>query len=268
MSNKSCNPLYGKKSKTISMLTGKKILLVDDNQANQMLAQIIMEKNGAETSIAWNGKEAVESAATRYFDLILMDLQMPVMDGYEATSEIRNFNQEIPIIALTANTLSGEAEKCMALGMNGFMAKPFKEKELLKLIYELLQIRNTQDDYKVVNNNISGNTLYNLENLKTISDGNKEFLDTMIEIFVTDVKETITGFETAVSINDHESINALAHKIKPTLETFGVSFYEEIRRIEYLSETNENPQELNSLLKDFGTHLNAVLLEMKNDNEY
>ncbi|MES2647832.1 MAG: response regulator [Bacteroidota bacterium] len=250
------------------MLTGKKILLVDDNQANQMLAQIIMEKNGAETSIAWNGKEAVESMATGFFDLILMDLQMPVMDGYEATSEIRKANKVIPIVALTANTLSGEEEKCMALGMNGFMAKPFKEKELLKLIYELLQIRNTQDEFEPFNTYNKANKLYNLENLKTISGGNREFLDTMIEIFVNDVQETIAGFEAALLTNDQESISSIAHKIKPTLETFGVSFYEEIRRIEYLSETKENSTELEMLLKDFKAHLNAVLVEMKNDNEY
>lgn len=107
------------------------ILYAEDNQLNQMLVLQFSKKFGFDTEIAANGKIAVDKMREKRYDLILMDIQMPEMDGYEATRIIRaKIDSTIPIIALTAHAMSGEKEKCLALGMNGFIIKPFDPKEL------------------------------------------------------------------------------------------------------------------------------------------
>lgn len=118
-----------------------KILLVEDVALNQRLVVKIMEKWGYALDIANNGKIAVEKVKENDYDIILMDIQMPEMDGYEATQLIRSMpnisKQKIPIIALTAHASHAEAEKCINLGMNAYMAKPFNQHQLLNLINQL-----------------------------------------------------------------------------------------------------------------------------------
>ena len=124
-------------------LSGKRVLLVEDNIFNRMLANILLMNMGLTVIEAVNGETAVELAKIQPFDLILMDVQMPVMDGYEATVIIRQHLQlSVPIIALTANAISGEREKCLAMGMNDYLAKPFKEASLIKMVCELLLVNN------------------------------------------------------------------------------------------------------------------------------
>lgn len=119
-----------------------KVLLVEDVLLNQKLVTKIMEKWGYELEIANNGREGVEKVKTNNYDLILMDIQMPVMDGYSATQLIRSLpdlqKNRIPIIALTAHASHAEAEKCLNLGMNAYMAKPFNQLELQKVISRLV----------------------------------------------------------------------------------------------------------------------------------
>lgn len=124
------------------ILKNLKILLVEDVLLNQKLVMKIMEKWGYELDIANNGIEGVEKVKQKNYDLILMDIQMPVMDGYAATELIRSLpdleKQRIPIIALTAHASHAEAEKCINLGMNAYMAKPFNQLELQKIISRLV----------------------------------------------------------------------------------------------------------------------------------
>lgn len=104
------------------------ILLVEDMVANQIIARKMLEKLGCRPDIASNGEEAVARASEREYDLILMDCQMPTMDGYEATRRIRNLpsslNRETPIVAMTANVLKGDRERCLEAGMSDYVPKP------------------------------------------------------------------------------------------------------------------------------------------------
>jgi hypothetical protein len=113
---------------------GKKqlnILIAEDNKMNQILAVTVLSKYGFTADVAENGKVAIEMLEQNKYDLILMDMQMPEMDGYEATRYIRNvLNDNIPIIAFTAHAMSGEKDKCLALGMNDYISKPFDAKDL------------------------------------------------------------------------------------------------------------------------------------------
>ncbi|HEX8327772.1 MAG TPA: PAS domain S-box protein [Hymenobacter sp.] len=118
-------------------LQGKRVLLVEDNVFNRMLASIFLANAGLEVVEAENGQVAVSLAQEQPFDLILMDVQMPVMNGYEATAVLRQeLGLVVPIIALTANAISGERSKCLAAGMNDYLTKPFKEDLLVKMVYD------------------------------------------------------------------------------------------------------------------------------------
>jgi CheY-like chemotaxis protein len=112
------------------------ILLVEDNPVNQLVAKGMLAKLGCEVSIAAHGAEALEQLERTPFDLILMDCNMPVMDGYEASRKIRQSGRwpHLPIVALTANAMPEERERCRAAGMNDYLAKPFRREELLALI--------------------------------------------------------------------------------------------------------------------------------------
>lgn len=121
-------------------LTGRRVLLVEDNEINLRVAREILLKSGMKVSEARDGAQAVERVRGEDFDIVLMDCQMPVLDGYSATSYIRNVlaMTDLPIIALTAHALTGERERCLEAGMNDYLAKPFKMSELLSLLRRFL----------------------------------------------------------------------------------------------------------------------------------
>jgi two-component system, sensor histidine kinase and response regulator len=110
------------------------VLVAEDNQVNQLVMQRMLAKRGHIVTLAVNGKRAYEAAIVNQFDLIFMDVQMPEMDGFEATAEIRRWelgrNLHVPIIALTAHAMSGDQERCISAGMDGYMTKPVNPAEL------------------------------------------------------------------------------------------------------------------------------------------
>ena len=120
---------------------GLKVLLAEDNAVNQKVATKMLEKAGASVDVAPNGKEAVRLFGLRKYDLVLMDCQMPEMDGYDATRAMRTCDKGVndpalPIIALTANALEGDREACLASGMTDFLPKPLKQETLYKLLQQ------------------------------------------------------------------------------------------------------------------------------------
>jgi len=120
------------------------ILLVEDNEVNQRVAARMLEKEGYRVEVAANGKEALAKLSDRVPDLVLMDLQMPLMDGFEATAEIRRSEtggEHLPIVALTANAMKGDREKCLDAGMDGYIAKPIDKRTLLDEIERLSPAR-------------------------------------------------------------------------------------------------------------------------------
>jgi CheY-like chemotaxis protein len=119
-----------------------KVLVVEDNPINRMLVIKVLEKWGCKTDIAENGQIAFDKYQQNDYDILLMDLQMPVKDGYETTQCIRALKskkKDVPIIAMTAHAIKGELERCMALGMNDFISKPFDTVELHEKIFALLK---------------------------------------------------------------------------------------------------------------------------------
>ena len=119
------------------------ILLAEDNLINQKLAVALLTKNGHRVTVAVNGAEALKISTATDFDLILMDLQMPVMDGLAATEAIRlregETGKHVPIVAMTANALAGDRERCLESGMDGYVSKPIRVNELLAAIAECVK---------------------------------------------------------------------------------------------------------------------------------
>jgi CheY-like chemotaxis protein len=112
-----------------------RILLADDNAINRRVAELMLKHAGFTVDMASDGTEAVEAHTSRPYDLILMDSQMPVMDGFEATRRIRQLDQPQPvIIAITANALAGERERCLSLGMDDYLSKPFTAEQLRTVV--------------------------------------------------------------------------------------------------------------------------------------
>lgn len=125
-----------------SELSGLCVLLVEDNIVNQNMVAMILQKRGAHVLVANNGQEALKKYSPETIDVILMDIQMPILDGYQTAQKIRELENETstytPIIALTANALNNEKEQCFAQGMDGYLSKPFSIQGLLECIKNTL----------------------------------------------------------------------------------------------------------------------------------
>ena len=128
------------------ILKEKKILVVDDNIMNRMVANIILQEFNVLVFEAADGQEAVSFLQNNPCDLILMDLQMPVLDGYKAAEIIRKeLNLDTPIIALTASDIEEDKEKCFEVGMNDYLYKPFDKKQFLQIIYKTLILKRKKE---------------------------------------------------------------------------------------------------------------------------
>jgi CheY-like chemotaxis protein len=131
-------------SPPVPLQAGIRILLAEDNPVNQKLAVRLLQKLGAEVLVASNGLEAVQALRSADFDAVLMDCQMPVMDGYEATRQIRGAeggvrNPNIPVIALTAHAMATDRTRCLAAGMNDYLTKPINPGALQQALSRMLQ---------------------------------------------------------------------------------------------------------------------------------
>lgn len=200
------------------VLTGKKILLVEDNAMNQFFARKLLEGWGIEVGLAENGIDAIAKFNQKYFDLILMDIQMPEMDGIEATRLIRQENKNIPIIALTALTIKGESDKLIQIGFTDLMSKPFEAEVLQKkLVHHLVHNRRyTLETEKPKEKN--GQPLFSTHLLRQMMRENPEQVQRMEQLFMDQAESAVKEFAKGLLLHDWASIAQEAHKIKASID--------------------------------------------------
>ena len=250
-----------------SMLAGKKILVVDDNEMNRLVATTILNNYGAETVEAGNGYESVEYLMKNLVDLVLMDIQMPVMNGFEATKIIRNvISKTMPIIALTANAIKGDNEKCLEAGMNDYMSKPFKEEDLLRKIATSLLAElpeNTIAVNKPVERPVS---YYDISEIKIISRGNEEFVKKMLKMFIDQTPAHLSEMRSKLQSNQLTVVGEIAHRIKPTIDNMGiVTLKATIREIEKIGKSGADNGALNGLMEKVETDISFAIEAIKSD---
>ncbi len=208
---------------------GLKILLVDDNDMNRLVANTMLENLGVRVMEAVNGKQAVDFLMEESVDLILMDIQMPVMDGLEATREIKKqTHHQTPIIALTANALKTDNERYLEAGMVASLPKPFSENEIIDVISRIIGHHNSIKNPPSSVVETSEAPLFDLSNLEYIADGNTDFVKKMIELFLGQTPPILVQMKLALEQNDLATFCGLAHKMRPSLDNLGIVSLKEV----------------------------------------
>lgn len=220
-------------------LEGIKVLLAEDNEMNRMVVQNSLQYYNCQVTEVENGLEAIWALEKEEFDIVLMDIQMPELDGIEATANIRTqLKLTIPIIALTANAFKTEIERCYAAGINDYVTKPFDENLLIETIYKNVNKSKLPKRPKE-------ELLYNLTSLHNLSRGNNDFVIKMIEIFIKQTEETLLKVAEAIASNELSDISKLIHKIKPSVEGMGIkSLMNDIKKLEIMDKSQENKEEV------------------------
>jgi len=244
-------------------LKGLSILLVEDNEMNRMVVQIALQYYNCNVTEVENGFEALEILKTRNFDLILMDIQMPGMDGIEATKVIRKkLKLSTPIIALTANAFKTEIKKCKQAGMNDYVAKPFEKAVLLQTI-----VKHTINKKGIpsLDNEIKSNQpLYNLNVLHNSSGGNDEFVLEMVGVFVKQTIATIEKIDAALEANDFLEISRLIHKIRPSTGNMDIlSIQSKMKTLERIAKETQNKRRITAIYRLVKKTLQHVISQLQ-----
>jgi len=205
---------------TQNNLSGLNCLLVEDNEMNRLIAGKSLKFFGCNVTEASNGVEAIELLKKNVYHFILMDIQMPVMDGLEATKYIRNqLKLKLPIIALTANAFKSDIDAYLAIGMNSYVNKPYEEQALYHVITEVL------GPQVIEHLKIQGKetTLgYDLSKINEISRGDQAFVSKMISLFVTQLVAFLPELKQAQLNSEFMKIGKIAHQLKPGIETLQI----------------------------------------------
>lgn len=250
-------PITTRQPNSESHLPPLRILLAEDNPVNQTLAHRLLTKNNHTVTIANNGQEAFDLFSNNTFDLILMDVQMPVMDGFETTQKIRNLEnqngQHIPIIALTAYAMQGDADHCLQAGMDAYISKPIQIDQLFQTIEAHL---NTASQPKA-------ETMQKTENewLQNLG-GDQDLLQEIIRIYLDKAPQQISNIEKSIAEQDTNRLEQTAHALKGSVANFGAKTaqslarqLEEMGRNKTMDEAPEKLAALKSALHDLEIEL-------------
>lgn len=205
-------------------MTNVQLLVVEDNSINQSLMQHLLSDWQMQFDIAANGQQALDMLAQKNYDLILMDIQMPMMDGYTATRTIRDKMQlDIPIIAMTAHAMAGEREKCLGYGMNEYISKPIREEQLYKMI---ARFTNGVQEMKPGKKTILPLNAYryiDLRYMQEISLGNNEYEKAVTGQFIESIPEDLTEMQEAWQQKNIPWLRRVAHNMKTSISVMGLN---------------------------------------------
>jgi CheY-like chemotaxis protein/HPt (histidine-containing phosphotransfer) domain-containing protein len=245
----------------------KRILIVEDNSVNQMVTQNMLKNLGYQTDVAANGREALRALEIIPYDLVLMDCQMPEMDGYEATREIRARAWDaarLPIIALTAHATAGEREKCLGAGMDDYLSKPVEKENLRKsvahwlaksengelaaapslLMRESVEKR-LENEERFENAAESFTPAVDFATLDDITDHDAELKREVVETYLQQTVVNLAEIERAITTNDAQKLYEVAHKTVGGSALCGMTaIVAPLRRLEQLGRAGKTEEAL------------------------
>jgi len=218
------------------------VLVAEDVETNQMLAKSLLERMGLDVTIAADGNEALQKTLTHKFDLILMDIQMPYMNGYEATKTLRKKGITTPIVALTASAMKGDDKKCLEAGCNDYLAKPIDRKELLKIIAKYLPsksgalsntVHSAKSEVDELTTLCCDRTTQEATDTEVSEEiinwdqlidrlGDEDLIEQILPTYLKDNKEHFEKLSEAVKSRDSEAIASHAHALKGAARNLGV----------------------------------------------
>jgi two-component system sensor histidine kinase/response regulator len=248
-------PLVSSAPQANQIFRGNKILLVEDNPVNQRVAQRTLQKLSAEVTIANNGAEALEQIAATAFDAVLMDCQMPVMDGFTATQRIRDSERRrgvkrLPIIALTANVMSEDRERCIAAGMDAHLGKPIEPAQLIDVLSRYLKAG-------------ARAPAVDREALRQLTGGDIDFERELAETFVKSGDQCLADIIAALKASDLDTVRKRAHALKgasANIHAVGLSLA--ASSLEIAARDNATPT-LGGLVEELTEKLEAVNAELR-----
>ncbi len=252
---------------TDKKLFGKTILVAEDVEMNQHLIRHILESSGAQVVIVRNGAEALEQVKKQIFDCVLMDVQMPEMDGIQATVNIRNLEDPlisaIPIIAITANCQEEDLLKYEEAGMDDYLAKPIVEAHLLDII-----ISNSgpciMDETK--SSPSTDNKLYDLSMIQSVSGGDKAFIKKMILLFIETVPQNVQELVDATERKNWEQVSKMAHKLKSTVDSMGIrTIHDQIRSVEMNAKNQEHLDLMPNMVRQVESVVSVCIQQLRRE---
>jgi two-component system, sensor histidine kinase and response regulator len=258
---------------SISRVVGKaRILLAEDNPVNQQVAVALLKKRGHQVFAVADGRQAVEAAQRDRFDLVLMDIQMPEMDGHEATRRIRRFAdaETLPIVALTAHAFAEERERSRAAGMNDFLAKPFKPEDLYKMVERWAKVTPDAGAATEERREGGGTTMdsgreqnhpVDLEGFRALmrDAGVEEVVDTTVDIYMEESPVIFAALEAAVTAGDSDGARRRAHSLKSSSGNIRANrLYQLLQAMEMLGR-DADPEGARSALPELRAEFDAVM---------
>ena len=212
-----------------------RILLAEDNPVNQKVALKMLEKLGYSAVPVENGMEAVRELKENVYDLVLMDIQMPEMDGFEATYIIRDpqssvLNHEVPVIAMTAHAMDGDREKCIQAGMDDYISKPVKPETLTRMIQKVRSREFISEAKRKTGKEKKEFAVFDRSVLRESLGDDDELVKEILDLFKSNADEIMTSLKNAASVNDIESVRKYAHSLKGSSGNIGAKALLEIMK--------------------------------------
>ncbi|HRC15778.1 MAG TPA: ATP-binding protein, partial [Bacteroidia bacterium] len=254
-----------------------KILVVEDNDINRLIINKHIKDWGFDHDEACNGLEAIEKLSANDYDVILMDIEMPELNGYAATERIRTemkgHKSQIAILAMTAHVSASEKEKCIAAGMNDYVSKPFDPTEVKNKIIELSGKANesvTEQPIEEAANSQSSSQattkLTSLSFLNEMSGGNADFIKEFLSLFLTNIPVSIDELEEGLKHKDFEKIRQSAHKMKPSLNYVGLKdTYETVATLEKYAREKSNLEDYPAMIKKISDECSVACIELESE---
>jgi CheY-like chemotaxis protein len=227
------------------------VLVVEDIALNQLLMRTLLDDFGFNCDIASNGKIAIEKMQNKSYDIILMDLQMPEMNGFEATEYIRNeMKSDIPIIALTADVTTVDLAKCTAVGMNDYIAKPVDERLLYRKLISLVK-KSPGTDPEVFVHDESKTKCTNLEYLNTRTKSNPLLMMEMISLYLQQTPSLINEMKKGLQDKDWNSLYSAVHKMIPSFSIMGIStdFEDMAKKVQEYASTRKQSEGIKEMVR-------------------